>query len=132
MYWFYGFFAWHLWILVDAKELAGLSYLLSGFDAARMISVEEISAGDQSKFRLFDLDESGDKPYTLIIGNKKEDFNIPSNVGVNDISMATVLAVESISKSYIEFISQYVLLFRKSLIVIYCFAPGIIPHSPSD
>lgn len=114
MHWFYGFLIWNFWILVDSKQLAGLSYLLSGFDAAKMISVEEISSGDQSKFRLFDLEGSDDNPYTLVIGNRKEDFSAPSVVGVNDVSMATMLAVESISKSYTEFISKCVFFLRKT------------------
>lgn len=113
MHWFYGFLICHLSILVDTKQLAGLSYLLSGFDAAKMVSVEEISSGDQSKFRLFDSDESDESSYTLVIGDRKEDFSVPSVVGVNDVSMATMVAVESISKSYTEFISKCVFFLRK-------------------
>jgi hypothetical protein len=108
MYWLYGLLTWYFWVLVDATELTGLNYLISGFDAARMVSIGEISTGDQSKFRLFDLDESNSKSYTVTIGNQEQDFTVPSIVQVNDVSMATILSVESISKSYTEFISQYV------------------------
>ncbi|CAF4831041.1 unnamed protein product [Rotaria sp. Silwood1] len=48
-------------------ELPGLNYLASGFDAARMVNLNEVSSSDQSKFRLFDLGASNGKTYTLTV-----------------------------------------------------------------
>ena len=93
-------------------ELPGLSYISSGFDVAKMVSIEEISSSDQTKFRLFDFDETNDEPYTLTIGNRKQDFIVSSLMQVTDISMATIVTAESISKSYVEFISQYVFVLK--------------------
>ncbi|CAF3791408.1 unnamed protein product [Rotaria sp. Silwood1] len=89
---------------IAAKDLPGLDYLASGFDALKMISNnEEISSSDRSKFRLFDLRERDGEEYILETINKTQTFNTPSVVQVTTVNMRTRSSVESVSYTYEEF-----------------------------
>ena len=102
---------WHLLAVIHAKELPGIGHLASGFDAAKMISLDDIPDTAQTKYRLFDFDAYGSKSYAVKLGNQVLNFTAPSVVQIADVSMLTMQAVESISKSYHEFVSRYIFFF---------------------
>ena len=90
-----------------AKDLPGLDYLASGFDALKMISNnEETSASDRSRFRLFDLRERDGYDYLLEIGNNTQLFKTPSVIQVTNVNMRTRVSVESVSYTYREFFQR--------------------------
>ncbi len=86
------------------KDLPGLDYLASGFDALKMIgNNEEVTSSDRSKFRLFDLRERDGEEFELKTMNKTQKFKTPSVVQVTNINMRNRVSVESISYTYREF-----------------------------
>ncbi len=91
---------------VSTKELPGLAYLYSGFDALKMVSANEISSGGQSKVRLFDLDEFNENTYTLDINGQQQEFRIPRLVQVKDVAIASRQDVESISRTFERFFTR--------------------------
>ena len=92
---------------IAGKDLPGLDYLASGFNALKMISNnEEISSSDHSKFRLFDLRERDGVKYILEIINQTQTFNTPSVVQVTTINMRNRIGVESVSYTYEEFFQK--------------------------
>ena len=113
MYCLCGLLAWHLLAVIYANELPGVSHLESGFDAAIVTRLDDIPMIDQSTFRLFDLDAYGSQIYTLKTGNQVRNFAAPSVVQITDVSMLTMRAVESISKSFYEFVRRYIFFFSK-------------------
>ncbi|CAF3207054.1 unnamed protein product [Rotaria sp. Silwood2] len=87
--------------IVTAKDLPGLDYLTSGFDALKMISNnEDVTSSDRSKFRLFDLSERDGNDYELEVMNKTHTFSTPSLIQVTNINMKTRVSVESVSYTY--------------------------------
>lgn len=97
-----------LWLIfitaTVAKDLPGLDYLSSGFDALKMISNnEETSASDRSRFRLFDLRERDGDDYLLEVGNVTQLFRTPSVIQVTNVNMRKRVSVESVSYTYQEF-----------------------------
>ncbi|CAF2684273.1 unnamed protein product [Rotaria sp. Silwood2] len=93
---------------ITAKDLPGLDYLISGFDALKMIGTnEDTSSSDRSKFRLFDLRQLDGEEYILKTANRTQSFKTPSLVQVTNINMRNRVSVESVSYTYREFLRSY-------------------------
>jgi hypothetical protein len=92
---------------ITAKDLPGLDYLASGFDALKMIgNNEETTSSDHSKFRLFNLRERDGEAFVLETTNKTQTFQTPSIIQVTNVNMRTRVSVESISYTYQEFFQR--------------------------
>lgn len=93
--------------MVKGKDLPGLDYLSSGFDALKMISNnEDVTSSDRSRFRLFDLRERTGEDYLLEIGNKTQLFQTPSVIQVTNLNMRKQINIESVSYTYREFFQR--------------------------
>jgi hypothetical protein len=93
----------HIWPLLT-KDLPGLDFLATGFDALKMINLNEVpSASDKLKFRLFNLDDGLGKTYLFDADGIKHSYTTSRYVQATTINMKTKVAVETISKTYKEF-----------------------------
>ncbi len=90
--------------LVLTKDLPGLDFLATGFDALKMINLNEApSASDNLKFRLFNLDDGLGKTYSFDADGVEHNYTTSRYVQVTTINMKTKVAIETISKTYQEF-----------------------------
>ncbi len=86
------------------KDLPGLDFLATGFDALKMINLNEVpSASDKLKFRLFNLDDGLGKIYSFDAEGMTNSYTTSRYVQATTVNMKTKVAVETISKTYQEF-----------------------------
>ena len=91
-------------MIVRAKDLPGLDYLESGFDALKMISNNEgVKSSNGFKYRLFDFSERNGQEYEFTAMNKTQKFKTPSMVRVTNVNIRNRVDVESISYTYRDF-----------------------------
>ncbi|CAF1340765.1 unnamed protein product, partial [Didymodactylos carnosus] len=72
-----------------------------------MINLNEPSASDNLKFRLFNLDDGLGKIYSFDADGVEHNYTTSRYVQVTTINMKTKVAVETISKTYQEFRQSY-------------------------
>lgn len=89
---------------VLTKDLPGLDFLATGFDALKMVNLNEVpSASDNLKFRIFNLDDGLGKTYSFNAAGVEHNYPTSRYVQVTNINMKTKVAIETISKTYKEF-----------------------------
>ncbi|CAF1306922.1 unnamed protein product [Adineta ricciae] len=98
------------WLLIFARlnvaitnRLPGLDELMSGFDAAKMVS----GSDQQSKFRILDLSEQSGVNFTLDVDGQKQTFSTPLLAQVTDISLRREVGCEDISYSFEKFYESH-------------------------
>lgn len=90
------------------KDLPGLDYLSTGFDASKMINLNEApSASDKLKFRLFDLDDHQGKNYLLDTDGANQTYTTSLYVHATTINMNTKVSLASLSTSMQQFERSY-------------------------
>lgn len=95
-------------IITVAKDLPGLDYLSTGFDALKMVNLnEESSSSDKLKFRLFKLDDRSGQPYTMDADGKEQTFTTSRYIQATTINMKTKVSIETLSSSYQDFRRRY-------------------------
>lgn len=76
--------------------LPGIDDLRSGYDAAKMQSTSE----QQSRFRIFDLDEQSPTAFTVKTNDKQTQYAVPVLVQPTDVSKRKEDNCESIAYTY--------------------------------
>ena len=83
----------------STNRLPGLDDLMSGFDAAKMLSASD----QQSKFRILDLSEESGDDFTIDVLDQKQTYSTPLLAQVTDISLRRERDCEDISYSFEKF-----------------------------
>ncbi|CAF4889049.1 unnamed protein product, partial [Rotaria socialis] len=89
--------------LFSSDRLIGLEEIESGFDVINMVSLAE----SESRFRIFDLSETGSNQFQVSVLGQQRMFNTPLNVQVTNINTRRVINCEDLSNDYKHFYSNY-------------------------
>ncbi|CAF2113477.1 unnamed protein product [Rotaria magnacalcarata] len=89
--------------LFSSDRLLGLDEIESGFDVMSMVSLAE----SESRFRIFDLSDTGPNEFRVSVLGQQRMFNIPLNVQVTNINTRRVINCEDLSNDYKHFYSNY-------------------------
>ncbi|CAF2983620.1 unnamed protein product [Rotaria socialis] len=89
--------------LFSSDRLLGLEEIESGFDVTNMAS----RAQSESRFRIFDLSETGSNKFKVSVQGRERIFNTPLSVQVNGINRRRDMNCEDLSSDYTHFYSNY-------------------------
>ncbi|CAF4702746.1 unnamed protein product, partial [Rotaria socialis] len=87
--------------LFSSDRLLGLEEIESGFDVTNMAS----RAQSESRFRIFDLSETGSNKFKVSVQGRERIFNTPLSVQVNGINRRRDMNCEDLSSDYTHFYS---------------------------
>ncbi|CAF1513129.1 unnamed protein product [Rotaria magnacalcarata] len=82
--------------LFSSDRLLGLDEIESGFDVMSMVSLAE----SESRFRIFDLSDTGPNEFRVSVLGQQRMFNIPLNVQVTNINTRRVINCEDLSNGF--------------------------------
>ncbi|CAF1960413.1 unnamed protein product [Rotaria magnacalcarata] len=89
--------------LFSSDRLLGLEEIESGFDVTNMAS----RAQSESRFRIFDLSETGSNKFKVSVQERERTFNTPLSVQVNSVNRRRDVNCEDLSSDYTHFYSNY-------------------------
>ncbi|CAM4767911.1 unnamed protein product [Rotaria magnacalcarata] len=110
--------------LFSSDRLLGLDEIESGFDVMSMVSLAE----SESRFRIFDLSDTGPNEFRVSVLGQQRMFNIPLNVQVTNINTRRVINCEDLSNDYKHFYSNYFRSSSNGLPVLYFMIIGRIAN----